>query len=406
MKYSIIGSAIDGNKGAAAMLEAAIQTIAAKDEKAEFTLLSMYPEADKKINTYDNLQIISAKPLYLGLVINPLSLLYRILPPLRPLLRTNQQIAAIAEADVFLDQGGITFVDGREVFLIYNIASILPAMFIGTPVVKCSQAMGPFESRVNSFFAKLFLPHVAKIYARGQKTYESLQKLSLDNVELVADYAFSMNVTKLEAKISDKLLKKNGYDKSRRNIGVFPSEVLRKKAEKLGQNYEEVIANFIDAITVGDDATVYLVPHSQKPSGKRHNNDLPVCRDIYEFVKNKKQCVYINEPTSPQQLRHIIGQMDINVVARFHAMVSSLAMGVPVLVTGWSHKYQEVLDMFELQDSAFDASQLSVDGLMQRFTDVFQAKQKHEKLIKNNLSAVQASSIKQADEIYEIAKSV
>lgn len=406
MKYVLIGSALDGNKGAASMLEAAIQTISARDKKAEFTLLSMYPEADEKINAYDNLEILSAKPLYLGLVINPLSLLYRTISPLRPLLRKNQQVEAIAKADVFLDQGGITFVDGREVFLIYNIASILPAMFIGTPVVKCSQAMGPFKSMVNRFFGKLILPRVTKIYARGQKTYESLQKLSLDNVELAADYAFSMNITKPEAIAADALLKRYDYDKKRRNIGVFPSEVLRKKAEKLGQNYEEVIANFIDAITVGDDATVYLVPHSQKPSDKRHNNDLPVCRDIYEFVKNKKQCVYINEPTTPQQLRHIIGKMDINIVARFHAMVSSLAMGVPVLVTGWSHKYQEVLDMFELQDSAFDAAKLSVDALMQRFTDVFQAKQKHEKLIKNNLSAVQASSIKQADEIYEIAKSV
>jgi len=405
VKYVIIGSAFAGNKGAASMLEAALQTIGERDSQAEFILLSMYPDSDRKLNSYKNLEILPAKPLFLGAILNPLALLYKILPPLRPILRKQQHIRAISGSDVYLDQGGITFVDGREVFLIYNIASILPALFIGTPVVKCSQAMGPFKSGVNRFFAKLFLPHVAKIYARGQKTYESLQRLNLNNVELVADYAFSMNITKPEAKLAYKLLKKHGYDKKRQNIGVFPSEVLRKKVEKRGLDYEQIIADFIDTLTKDKNTSVYLLPHSQKSDiEKRHNNDIPVCSDIYNLVENKKSCSYITEPTSPQQLRYIIGQMDMNVVARFHAMVSSLAMEIPVLVTGWSHKYQEVLDMFELKDCAFHVRDLSTKKLVKQFDTSFAGRTKTQELIKKNLKRVKDSSKKQADGVYEIAQ--
>ncbi len=404
MKYVIIGSALDGNKGAASMLEAGIQTLSEKDSGAEFTLLSMYPTADNRLNVRKELKILSAKPLYLGLVINPLALFYRLLPPLRPLLRKNRQINAIAEADVYLDQGGITFVDGREVFLIYNIASILPALFIGAPVVKCSQAVGPFKSRVNRFFAKLFLPHVTKIFARGQKTYDSLKKLRLENVELVADYAFSMKITALEAAKAKKLLKNYNYNEKQRNIGVFPSEVLRKKAIKRGQNYEQIIAEFIGKL-IARGYVVYMLPHSQKQDPeKRHNNDLPVCNDIYELIENKAGCKYLTEPTSSQQLRYIISQMDMNVVARFHAMVSSLAVETPVLVTGWSHKYQEVLDMFELKDCAFDVSDLSADKLINHYESVLSRKKEIAKLIRKNLPDVRKSSGKQAEYIFELAK--
>jgi len=263
--------------------------------------------------------------------------------------------------------------------------------------------MGPFKSGINRVFAKLILPRITTIYARGQKTYESLQRLNISNVELVTDYAFSMSITKPEATLAHELLKKRGYDKNKRNIGVFPSEVLRKKAEQHGQNYEAIIAEFIDTISVKD-TTVYLVPHSQKTSDKRHNNDLPVCRDIYQLVKNKKHCTYLKEPTSPQQLRYISGSMDINVVARFHAMVSSLAMSTPVLVTGWSHKYQEVLDIFELSDCAFDVRDLSTKNLIRQFDTSYAGRLTTQELVKKNLNSVKENSREQADGIVLLAR--
>lgn len=404
MKYVIIGSAIDGNRGAASMLEAAIQTLGEIDPSAEFTLLSMYPEADSMSNRNKNLSILPAKPLYLGLVINPLAVIYKLLPQLRPLIRKHKQVGAIVEADVFLDQGGTTFTDGREVFLIYNIASILPAFLVGTPVVKCSQAMGPFNGLINRTFAQFFLPYVKKIYSRGQETYKSLKKLKLDNVDLAADYAFSMEVHRLDAIAADKLIRRYGYDENKRNVGIFPSEVIRKKTEKKGQNYEEIIAKFIDEITIDQDLIVYLVAHSQRSSKQRHNNDLPVCESIYTLIKNRKQCAFIKELSSPQELRRIIGKMDINVTARFHAMVSSLSMETPVLVTAWSHKYQEVLNMFELKNCAFDVRDISTSKLLKEFYIALEEQENTKNSITKNLQYVKDSSRKQVEGIVSLAQ--
>ena len=45
-RLTIIGSALAGNKGAAAMLESAVQTLSERLGEVEFTLLSMYPRED------------------------------------------------------------------------------------------------------------------------------------------------------------------------------------------------------------------------------------------------------------------------------------------------------------------------------------------------------------------------
>ncbi len=196
MKVALIGSAFSGNKGAAAMLESAVQQIGARLPDSAFVLLSMYPRSDAEQNPYPRLRVLDASPLRLGVVINGAALLHRLLPPLRGALRRAvPEIRALATADVLLDQGGITFVDGRGKFLIYNIASILPALLVGTPVIKCAQAMGPFREPANRAAARLLLPRVTAIVSRGAVTHDHLLDLGLTNVVAGADLAFTLELT-------------------------------------------------------------------------------------------------------------------------------------------------------------------------------------------------------------------
>jgi polysaccharide pyruvyl transferase WcaK-like protein len=171
-RVTIIGSALSGNKGAAAMLESAIQTLDERVPGVQFTLLSMYPEEDSRQNSHPALEIVPASPRQLGVTINLLGLIYRVLPPSRRLLvRRSRAIRALVQSQVLLDQGGITFTDGREKFLLYNVASILPALFVRTPVVKCAQAIGPFTHPLNRAAARLFLPRMRTIVTRGAITH-------------------------------------------------------------------------------------------------------------------------------------------------------------------------------------------------------------------------------------------
>lgn len=403
-KVVIIGSAFSGNKGAAAMLESSVQTLTERVSGVSFTLLSMYPGEDAKQNPYKNLKVINAKPLQLGVVINSQALLYKLLPPFRSFIASKSPaIKALREADVLLDQGGITFVDGREKFLLYNVASILPALLVGTPVFKCAQASGPFKNPINRLCAKVFLPRVHTIISRGSITDGYLKGLGLKNVVAGADYAFSLSLTDKQTANAKKAVDDNFF-KSRTVIGVSPSVVLQKKAEATGKDYKGIIVSFINSLTE-QGYRVALVPHSARSSDKTHNNDLPLCREVYQALADKVDVMFIDRELDSQVLRYIIGQCDYFVASRFHAMVSSLSMKVPTLVIGWSHKYKEVLEMFELEEWAFGQDKLTNDYLQQRFQDLIDEEKGVRAKLQKNLAKVKEKSEMQADLIAKIVKS-
>jgi polysaccharide pyruvyl transferase WcaK-like protein len=406
MNYVIIGSSLYGNKGAASMLEASIQTISKEDKQAKFTLLSLFPDKDAEQNNYNNLKIISAKPIELALIINTLAILYKILVPFRKLFLRNSAIKSIVEADVFLDQGGITFVDGRSKYLLYNVASILPALVIGVPVVKCSQALGPFNSFLNKTLANYFLPKVKVIFSRGRQTTQYLNSLNLPNVSPAADYGFLLNVVADEKKKAQALYESitKSLKSNQSTVAVIPSEVVRKKFQKQNRDYEEFNVSLIDHL-LSSGKNVILLPHSaRQDSEARMNNDMLVCRDIAKRIDNDN-FVYLNKELSAQQLRYIIGKSDAVVTSRFHAMVSSLETKTAPFIIGWSHKYQEVMEDFAISEgAAFDFSNTDNDILFRQFDHFMSNRSKIEKNISNNLNQVKESAYKQVSSIVDTAK--
>ena len=403
-RITVIGSALSGNKGAAAMLESAVQTLGERLGEVDVTLLSMYPAEDRAQNPYPNLEVVAADPKTLGVTINSLALAHRMLPPLRPLLRRHRAIRALADSDVLLDQGGITFTDGREKFLLYNVASILPALNLGTPVFKCAQAVGPFKNPINRIVSKVFLPKAQTLVTRGRITHEFAEGLGLQNLVAGADYAFSLAMDGTEEQGLREAGVDLGFFEDGEVVGVCPSVVLQKKVEARGDDYVGQMIAFIERLRRAG-KKVLLVPHSVRTgTEKTHNNDLPLCTRIAGLLVPGEDVLFVDRELSSQQLRHLIGLCDLFVASRFHAMVSSLAMAVPTLVIGWSHKYREVLEMFELEEWAFGHDQLTPSHLWERFEDLSARRDEVQGKLDQHLPEVKSRSLMQADLIAELVR--
>ena len=395
---SIIGSALSGNKGAAAMLEAAVEGISRRLPDVRFVLFSMYPGEDSRLNRYPNLEIIDASPLKLGVIINSLALLYRLLPPLRSMLRRRSRaIRALTSSCVLLDQGGITFSDGREKFLLYNVASILPAMFVGLPVVKCAQAVGPFTSPVNRFAASIFLPRLRLIVTRGRITHSLAEAMQLPNIRAGADLAFTLPGTMAR---HDNI----AGSPTQGRVAVSPSAVLQKKVDSAGGDYAAEMAHFVSYL-VNSGKEVVLFPHSARSgTDATHNNDLPLCRSIFVMLAPDiaSQVEFVETEHSSQELRALIASCDVLVTSRFHAMVSGLATATPTLVIGWSHKYEEVLEMFNAAQWAFPHNELSQALLRSRFEELWTQRDEVAAQIASNLPNVRAKADEQLDAIAQL----
>lgn len=403
-RITIIGSALSGNKGASAMLEAAIQTLSARLGDVNFTLLSMYPDEDAARNIFPNLEVVAADARQLGVSINSLALAYRVLPFLRRTLRRRSRaIDALVESAVLLDQGGITFTDGREKFLLYNIASILPALNVGTPVVKCAQAIGPFRNPINRLASRVFLPKVRTIVTRGRVTQEFAVEFGLSNVVIGADFAFSLDLRGDEREEVAEHIDLSFFDGD--VVGVCPSVVMQKKVAARGGDYINQIVELIEHLRA-QGKPVLLIPHSVRTGTQRtHNNDMPLCREIHARLRLGGDLLFVDRELTSQQLRYLIGRCTMFVASRFHAMVSSLAMGVPTLVIGWSHKYREVLEMFELEEWALREDQLNSEQLNALFDQLDARRGEVKAKLDQHLDEVRKLSSRQADLIVQVVRS-
>lgn len=386
---TIIGATLSGNKGAAAMLQSVLENLPPLVGEVRFSVLSVYPDKDERLNDDDRVEIVPAKPIALMFTVSMAmmwaALRWLHLPP--NLLRRNSLLLALERCDLLIDLSGISFTDGRVIELVYNIVCILPALLLGKKIIKYSQAMGPFRTAPNHWAARALLPRVTLNVARGQRTLSYLQELGLENVALCADAAFSIQ----ERESEETLLALNRFN-GRQIVGISASSVVQAYCERRGINYPLILAGFADR-AIKEGYGVWLIAHAVRKSRKRgRTNDVETCQAVYDSLGNRRHCQLIVEDYAPATLRAIIGECDFFVASRFHAMVSSLVKGVPTIVTGWSHKYTEVLEMFDLGEWTIGYRELSTDVLWNEFQEmVAREREIKEKIVRHRAEVVASS---------------
>jgi len=368
-KISLIGATISGNKGSESMFQSAVQNIAKEIPDSVFYLFSYYPDRDSKLNTNKNVVVCSGTPLKLLIVYPLFGIASRLLSTIHVVptfRRVDTDFAELLDSDLVIDLGGISFVDGREKYLPFNIACIVTPILLGKRIIKYSQALGPFNNPFNWFFARLLLPKLDCIIARGEISRLNLEALGLNNIVMGADSAFDLKIGDTAYLHAKKYL--NPELKKKIIVGISPSSVIEQSCERLNFNYQQIMADFINYLIAEEDCNVLIIPHSvRKYTLKRKNNDLVVCRRIQNLVKHQNRCILIADELNAEELRAIISYCNFFIASRFHAMVSSLAMKVPTCVCGWSHKYQEVLRMFDMEEYTFDYKQLDTAILIDMF---------------------------------------
>ena len=197
MRVAIVGAALSANKGAAAMLETVIARQPEVSGPCTFDILTTYPDADAPlVPTGAHARVVGLQPMRLATVEFPVAVLALVARTLRiptGWVRTRA-CRSILDADVVVDVAGISFADGRGVpITVYNALMTGLPLLLGVPTVKAAQALGPFRNPVNRFLARMVLPRLAAVCARGARTREHLDTLGLRNVTDVADLAFSLD---------------------------------------------------------------------------------------------------------------------------------------------------------------------------------------------------------------------
>ena len=369
VRIATVGAAFSANKGAASMVQAVVDTLPARLGKCEIDVLTTYPVEDRAQEPGDPVRIVSLQPRQLVFPVLPIALLAWVVRRLggsdKGIARRHPATRSLAEADVVLDLAGISFAHGRGFpILVYNVLMTGVPLLLGATVIKCSQAIGPFRGGLNRRAARFILPRLEAVLTRGARTHEHALSLGLTNAHRADDLAFLMQLPEEAVREAKELLDRV----NRPFIIVAPSSVVRRYCSEHDLDYVDMLSTFVRRCRETHDVDVVILPHSARPGmPESRMNDLPVCRDLHAAVGEDAGVHLVDRNLGPTQLRALIAEASSLVTSRFHAMISALATTTPVLVVGWSHKYEEVLDEFEQSQHALSYDEFTAEELEARF---------------------------------------
>lgn len=236
------------------------------------------------------------------------------------------------DVDVVLDASGFKYSDqfGED-------SSVAMASYVktwkkrGTKIVLLPQAMGPFtSSNIRKAFA--FVVYNADlVFPRDDVSYKHVTDLvgEQENVHKAPDF------TNLVPGIMPP-----DPERFRGRFCLVPNyHMIDKTSDGQSTRYPSFYVACIK----------YLVESGQKPFILIHEGetDVPLGRRI---VEESGDDIDIVEQVDALRIKGILGLCTGVISSRFHGLVSALSQGVPVLATGWSHKYAMLLKEYGVPD--------------------------------------------------------
>ncbi|MEM7434320.1 MAG: Coenzyme F420 hydrogenase/dehydrogenase, beta subunit C-terminal domain [Myxococcota bacterium] len=408
-QISLIGATLAGNRGAEAMLTTTVGRIRDTMPDSRFVIHSYFPKEDRAICNDLGVEVVDAGPKALVLLYFPFSFIDRALGFIGlnwPRSWMPRGPRELAKSNALIDLSGISFSDGREKFIPFNVLNNWPAMLFRIPVVKLSQGMGLFQGWLNRTSATWILRRCARVFARGEGSLEATEALDLgDRLALAPDIAFSFqdsdSLTDENPEYEAKLLEDIRALRTETSnvIALSVSSVVHKKCEKNGIDYIEVMTETTEALLDRGLGVVLYPNATRERTDSFHNNDLPIVRDIHMGVGADRQMrvVPVAKDLNTKSLRAVLEPVDFMIASRFHAMISALSLKKPIMVLGWGHKYKEVLAQFGIEEWCFDFSDLRTDFFMEKVDAFLDSTDDIRSRIEASLPSVKQASASQFD---------
>src|SRR5690606_27349983 len=177
-------------------------------------------------------------------------------------------------------------------------------------------------------------------YAREQTSYDHLVALfgAQRKIQLCPDFT---NIYKPNVPLAS-LLPPNEY------IGIVPNQKM------ITHTSNDVSGNYLDFMI---ELCKRLVNNGQRLILINHEG--PGDFEIIKTIKSKlpDDIIALNELTAVE-IKAVIGRLKALVSSRFHGAMSGLSQQIPTFCTGWSHKYQELLKEYNIEQNLLDVGNI------------------------------------------------
>ena len=309
------------NAGDEAMLAAMIEVLSDLDPKVNITVISAKPQDTMQRHGVRAVSWISLPDIW----------------------------RALRNADLLLSGGGSLLqnvTSGRSLY--YYMGIIFLARLAGTPVMLYAQGIGPIYGHVARRLMSWIGNHVNLITVRDHGSLGELESLDIHvpHIEATADPVLAIHP--VDKEIGRSVLKAYHADGAKPVVGISVREWREWK------HYKEVLAEAADRITKELGARVVFLP-------MQYPEDVRAAQRIADMTQQK--VTVLDDEYTTSELLSIVGNMDLLLAVRLHALIFAGVMGVPMIGISYDPKVDRFMDSIG-EKSVGDLQGITAEELM------------------------------------------
>ena len=342
MKFLIVNMLSFRNKGCEAFTKGIIDELSKLNRTAEFKIFTYDPFYDQLfLNNRENVSFL-LEPFGFSPALHSKWWYFRLAASLRVSDRIRNGIKAFSWADAVVSTDDVF--SSTYGGLYKCLASVQVSSSLNKPTILIGQSIGPFDKkREYKSFVKA-AKNVKLITARESITLDYVKGMHLKNtrLELTADPAFCLEP---DLRNTDKIMNSNGIKEQNILIGIAPSQAMACFGNISALNHLEALKGLISFLLASYNCKILLIPHVEDRT--IGNNDRVLCEQLFRELGFPEKVKVLNMNYSAEEIRSIVGRLDIMIAERMHAAVASLAENVPTLIISYSAKSKGIFsDIF------------------------------------------------------------
>ena len=331
------------NAGDEAMLAAMIEVLSELDPQTNITVISANPPDTKRRHGVEAVSWLSFSEIW----------------------------KALRAADLLVSGGGslLQNVTSRR-SLYYYMAIIVLAFLARRPVMLYAQGIGPIEGFLARTIMRLVGNRVRLITVRDHGSLAELEAMGIHRPRIVETADPVLAINPVAKDMGWQVLQWNGVTDDKPLVGISVREW------KGWQCYKEAMAEAADCIAAEFGANIVFLP-------MQYPEDVKTAETIAAMMK--EEAVVLDGEFSTAELLSLVGNMDLLIAIRLHALIFAGVMGVPLVGVSYDPKIDRFLDSIG-ETPAAKLETITANELMAEVRRKWQAR---EKLCEKNAALLQ-----------------
>lgn len=207
----------------------------------------------------------------------------------------------------------------------------------GTPVILLPQAFGPFRSQRSKSLVRRIVDSASLVYCRDEASYGHLTGACgiSEKIRMGPDFTLGLlSNTDMD----------HAFDPSGK-VGIIPNmRMFDKTDERVGQAYWNFLATALDEL-VRREVPVHIIVQGE-------SKDVDLAHRLRRSIVASE--IEVSASSDPLETKRLVGRCRAVITSRFHGAINALSFGRPVLVTSWSHKYEQLMSAFGIPQFVAD----------------------------------------------------